>query len=208
MRNADRAAEILSTSTVFLYEFKSGNGGVIWQNLTYEDLPEPIILSDDTQVPIGKYTYYTFGLDFNTTPGYLVRGNANLEVGTFYDGNKVTLNLGPTWNVSGHLELGATYTLNEINFPRRNQHFTSHVARFRSLYSLDTQFSVQSLVQFNNTRDIILANLRMRYNFGDGNDLWLVYNDGFNTNRGRFEPELPLSNARTILLKYTYTFQL
>lgn len=208
MRNGDRVAEILSTSTVFLYEFKSGNGGVIWQNLTREDLPEPIILSEDAQVPTGRYTFYTFGLDFNTTPGYLVRGNANLEIGTFYDGNKVTLNLGPTWNASGHLELGATYTLNEINFPGRNQRFTSHVARLRSLYSLDTHFSIQSLVQFNNTRDIILANMRLRYNFGDGNDLWLVYNDGFNTDRGRFEPELPLSNARTILLKYTYTFQL
>lgn len=206
-RNDEKIAEALSTSTVFLYEFKSGNSGVIWQNLTYEDLPEPILLSDKAHIPVGRYTYYTFGLDFNTTPGYLLRGDANLEVGSFFDGNKITFNIGPTWNASGHLEIGANYTLNEINFPDRNQHFTSHVIRLRSLYSLDTQFSVQSFLQFNNTRDIVLANVRVRYNFGDGNDFWLVYNDGYNTNRDEFEPKLPLSNVRTVLLKYTYTFQ-
>lgn len=206
-RNDDKIAEVLSTSTVFLYEFKSGNSGVIWQNLTFEDLPESIILSDDAQIPVGRYTFYTFGLDFNTTPGYLLRGFANLELGSFYDGNKITLNIGPTWNASGHLELGATYTLNEINFPDRGQGFTSHVLQLRSLYSLDKHFSAQTFVQFNNTRDVILANVRLRYNFAEGNDLWLVYNDGLNTNRGRFEPELPISDTRTILLKYTYTFK-
>ena len=206
-RNDEKIAEILSTSAVFIYEFKSGNGGVIWNNLTFEDLPEPIVFSDDARIPVGRYTFYTFGLDFNTTPGYLLRGNANLEVGSFYDGNKITFNIGPTWNASGHLELGATYTLNEINFPGRDQQFTSHILRLRSLYSLDNHFSAQTFLQFNNTRDIILANVRLRYNFAEGNDLWLVYNDGYNTNRGAFEPELPLSSARTILLKYTYTFQ-
>lgn len=205
-RNDEGIAEELSTSTVFLYEFKGGNSGVIWQNLTFEDLPEPIILSGDARVPVGRYTFYTFGLDFNTTPGYLLRGNANLEVGSFYDGNKLTLNLGPTWNASGHLELGATYTLNEINFPGRDQSFTSHVVHIRSLFSFDTHFSIQTFMQFNNTRDLILANVRLRYNFADGNDLWLVYNDGFNTKRGQFEPKLPVSDTRTVFLKYTYTF--
>ncbi len=207
-RNDEEIAELLSASTVFLYEFKSGNGGVIWQNLTFEDLPEPIILSDDARIPMGRYIFYTFGLDFNTTPGYLLRGNANLEIGSFYDGNKITFNIGPTWNVSGHLELGAVYTLNEINFSDRDQHFTSHVIRLRSLLSLNTHFSVQTFIQFNNTRDALLANARLRYNFSEGNDLWLVYNDGFNTNRGEFEPRLPVSSLRTILLKYTHTFQI
>jgi len=206
-RNNDKIAEVLSTSTVFIYEFKSGNGGVIWQNLTFEDLPAPIVLSDDVRIPVGRYTFYTFGLDFNTTPGYLLRGNANLEVGSFFDGNKITFNIGPIWNASGHLEIGANYTLNEINFPDRGRHFTSHVIRLRSLYSHNKHFSAQAFLQFNNTREIVLANFRLRYNFAEGNDFWLVYNDGFNTNRGRFEPKLPISNTRTLLFKYTYTFQ-
>lgn len=207
LRNEDKIAESVSTSTVLLYEFKSGNGGVIWQNLTFEDLPVPIALSDNAGVPVGQYRWYTFGLDFYTTPGYLLRGNANLEIGSFYDGNKITFNIGPTWNVSGHMELGAAYTLNTISFPDRDQKFTSHVVRLRSLYSLNTHFSAQSFIQFNNIRDIVLANIRLRYNFAEGNDFWLVYNEGFNTGRGQFDQRLPVSDNRTLLLKYTHTFQ-
>ena len=52
------------------------------------------------------------------------------------------------------------------------------------------------------------ANLRLRYNFGEGSDLWLVYDEGFNTDR---EPEvgmprLPWSDIRVVRLKLTHTF--
>ncbi|MDX1636805.1 MAG: DUF5916 domain-containing protein [Balneolaceae bacterium] len=208
LRNSDKITEIISTSTVLLYEFKSGNGGVIWQNITTEDLPEALRFSDDALVPAGRYSFYTLGLDFNTTPGYLLRGSVNLELGSFYDGSKITLNAGPTWNTSPHLELGVNYTLNRVRLPERKQEFNSHVIRLRSLFSLNKHFSAQSFLQFNNTRELVLANVRLRYNFSEGNDLWLVYNDRLNTNRGSFEPELPVSNGRTILLKYTHTFQL
>jgi hypothetical protein len=52
------------------------------------------------------------------------------------------------------------------------------------------------------------ANLRFRYNFREGNDLWIVYNEGLNTDRRRELPVLPITEGRTVLLKYTYTFDL
>ncbi|MEE9464190.1 MAG: hypothetical protein V3W14_01280 [Candidatus Neomarinimicrobiota bacterium] len=52
------------------------------------------------------------------------------------------------------------------------------------------------------------ANVRFRYNFREGNDLWIVYDEGMNTNRHRLTPMLPFTNIRTILVKYTYTFHL
>ena len=49
------------------------------------------------------------------------------------------------------------------------------------------------------------ANVRFRYNFREGNDLWIVYNEGLNTERDRATPVLPVTSARTALVKYTYT---
>ena len=40
----------------------------------------------------------------------------------------------------------------------------------------------------------------------EGNDLYLVYDEGFNTDRFREVPYRPYSNNRTLLLKYSYTF--
>ncbi len=50
------------------------------------------------------------------------------------------------------------------------------------------------------------VNVRLRYNFSEGNDLYLVYNEALNTDRHRETPFLPLTDTRTILVKYTYTF--
>jgi hypothetical protein len=50
--------------------------------------------------------------------------------------------------------------------------------------------------------------VRFRYNFGEGNDLWIVYNEGFNLDRERTVPVLPWTDARSVLIKYTCTFQM
>ena len=68
--------------------------------------------------------------------------------------------------------------------------------------------SAQAFIQYNNVADAVAANVRFRYNFREGNDLWIVYNEGLNTNRHREMPFLPVTDTRTILLKYTHTFGL
>jgi hypothetical protein len=46
------------------------------------------------------------------------------------------------------------------------------------------------------------------FNPKEGNDLYIVYNELLNCNRTRVSPILPLSDTRTLLVKYTYTFSL
>ncbi len=70
---------------------------------------------------------------------------------------------------------------------------------------MNTSFSVNAFVQYSNISDLVAANLRLRYNFREGNDLWLVYNEGLNLDRDRVEPSLPVTDSRTVLVKYTYT---
>ena len=60
---------------------------------------------------------------------------------------------------------------------------------------------------YNHVDNIIVSNIRLRYNFSEGHDLWIVYNEGINTDRDRIGPILPRTNNRTVLLKYTYTYQ-
>ena len=51
--------------------------------------------------------------------------------------------------------------------------------------------------------------MRFRYNLREGNDLWIVFNEGLNTDLDRFpdRPRLPRMNDRTLLLKYSHTFR-
>jgi hypothetical protein len=127
--------------------------------------------------------------------------------GSFYDGWRATAQVSPTWNASRYLRLSGFYQLNRIGFPDRDQDFTAHVGRLRAEVAPSVEYSVQAFVQYNSARDVVVGNLRFRYNPRQGNDLYLVYNERLNTDRAApGGPRRPLSAQRTILLKYTYTF--
>jgi hypothetical protein len=114
----------------------------------------------------------------------------------------------PTWNVSPFLELGGEYQLTSLRFPVRDQSTDIHVARLRVRAAKDARASASAFVQYNSTTDRLDANVRLRYAFDEGTDLWLVYNEGLDTDRVT-DPVLgrqPFSMARTLILKYTRTF--
>jgi hypothetical protein len=114
----------------------------------------------------------------------------------------------PTWNLSSHLQLGAEYSVNIVRFPDRDTRFEAHIARIRIQTALDKKLSASAFFQYSSEGDIVSTNVRLRYNFREGNDLWIVYNEGMNTDRDRDpnRPPLPTTNNRTALIKYTYTF--
>ena len=95
-----------------------------------------------------------------------------------------------------------------MDFPERDMSFTNHIFGVKGLMTLTTKTSLASFIQYNTAINRVIANVRFRYNPREGNDFWIVYDEGLNTNLQRGTPELPFSTGRTILLKYTYTFRL
>jgi hypothetical protein len=162
---------------------------------------------EDPDVPVGEYTFYGLDVTFNNPLNRRLYFQANLYAGSFYDGRRLTLGLSPRWNVSPSLELSGTYLLNYVTFPDRDRTFTAHITRLRALAMFSTKFSASAFIQYNSLADTIAANLRIRYNPREGNDLYLVYNEGINTNRQRAEPFLPHTDNRTVMIKYTHTFK-
>ena len=65
-----------------------------------------------------------------------------------------------------------------------------------------------AFLQLNSVEDHVGVNLRLRYNFREGSDVWLVYDERFNTERAAADglPELPVSEARAVRVKLTHTF--
>jgi hypothetical protein len=172
-----------------------------------EDLEQPLVLPENTGVPVGRYTFANLRLAHGPPKGQLVRTRASTSLGTFYDGWRWRGEVSPTWNPSPHLQLGGTYQANVVRFPDRNQRFVAHVARARIQTALNTAVSTEAFVQYNSAASLATADVRFRYNFGQGNDLWVVYNESFNVDRTRVDPRLPWTETRRVLLKYTYTFQ-
>jgi hypothetical protein len=85
--------------------------------------------------------------------------------------------------------------------------FTNHILGVRGLLTVTTKTSLTAFVQYNTAVNKIVTNVRFRYNPREGNDFYIVYDEGLNSALSRETPRLPVSAGRTLLLKYTYTFR-
>jgi hypothetical protein len=132
------------------------------------------------------------------------------RAGGFYDGRQVELFLRPTWNLSRHVELGADLENTFIRFGERQETVDVQVVRLRLRAAADARLSAAALVQYNSLAHLAGVNLRFRYNVREGTDIWLVYDEGLNTERSvDGTPDvLPLSASRSVRAKVTYTFGL
>jgi len=207
-RNEDGSIESAGYGANAQLQTRGGHALRARAGRNYEDLLVPFPLSTDAFVPVGSYWFSDATLGYNAPMGALLRPAISVTAGQFYDGTRFSLLFTPAWSVSRHLTLSGAYELNRILFDARDQEFTSHVGRLRTELTFSTTTSASAFVQYNSAGHLVSLNARFRYNPSEGTDLYLVWNESLNTDRFAPTPQLPLSQARTLLVKYARTFTL
>ena len=192
----------------FILGMKNGWSMQVFPGFNREFVREEFELTDDIAVPVGEYNFTQFNAFASSPFQYLFGAFAVVSAGGFFDGNFVSVTISPRLKFSSSFDLEGFYQLNRVNFPERGESFVSHLGRIKAQYLFNTKLSLAAFVQYNGLDEVFLGNFRLRYNPREGNDLFLVYNDLINSNREREWPYRPFSSNRTIVLKYTYTFQL
>ena len=205
-RNSDNALESGQYAVWVEWDTKAGGNGWVEPKWFHENVAQAFSIGSAT-IPAGEYNFADLQIYLATGTGKRVRTAMDFRSGTYFDGTRTQVILTPTWNVSPHLELGTDYQLSHLAFSTRDQVENVQVARFRIRAALNAQASGNAFVQYNSTTDRLDFNVRLRYAFAEGTDLWLVYNEGLDTDpvRDVIGVRSPTSLARTILLKYTHT---
>jgi hypothetical protein len=218
LSNQDKLTESAEIAAGYEFVSKSTAFGKIEFKRFYENITEAFSFNEeddddddgeeeeDPDVLVGQYTFYGVEAVYATSPTRRFSLATTLYAGTFYDGWRVSVDFTPLWNISSSLELSGFYQFNHIKFTDRDKQIDTHIARLRVLIMFSTRLTASAFIQYNSAFDEITANFRFRYNPREGNDLYLVYNEGINTSRFREEPVRPFTDNRTIMLKYTYTF--
>jgi hypothetical protein len=199
-------AQTANTELAYKFNFKQGFGGMVSILNSYENVEKEFNFSEDASVPAGKYNFTQFVAHVNTSESKKLSLAIDCYVGSFYDGNRLTAGLEPLWNIGSSLQLGLAYEYNHVSFPDRDQTFIGNIGRIKALLMLNTKLSLSTFVQYNSSENTLSTNMRFRYNPREGNDFYIVLNDGRSTYRDLEDPRLPAFNNRSILLKYTYTF--
>jgi hypothetical protein len=194
------------------WDTKAGGGGWIEPKWFRENVLTPFSIGGSVTIPAGSYDFADLQIVHTMPTGKRLRTDVDFRSGTYFDGKRTQVILTPTWNVNQHLELGADYQLSALRFAVRGQSANINLLRLRVRTALDARASGNAFVQYNSTTDRVDFNVRLRYAFAEGTDLWLVYNEGLDTDRYREGPDglidrfAPLSVSRALILKYTHTF--
>jgi hypothetical protein len=192
---------------VFL-QFWQRSGAFGWLGLqNWEENPAAELrFGSDATVPAGRHVFPQLVFNWSPSPGRLLGTRFYALAGRFYDGDRLDLRVTPTWSLSEHLEIGGEYAFSRLRFDDRGQDFNADVARLRVRSALNRRVSANGYLQYNVAAKAVVSNVRFRLHLGEGHDVHLVYNHRMNTDRGRVEPELPLTRERSVLLKWTRAF--
>jgi hypothetical protein len=206
-RNSDGTLESGQYAFWVQWDTKAGGGGWIEPKWFREDVAQAFQIGGVIDIPAGNYDFADLQVVFSMPAGSKLRMDVDSRAGTYFDGNRFQVIATPTWNVSPYLELGGEYQMTKLRFPVRDQAATLQVGRLRVRTALDASASASAFVQYNSTTERLDFNVRLRYAFSEGTDLWFVYNEGLDTDRTQ-DPAMapaPLSLSRAFILKYSRT---
>ncbi|MEX2527896.1 MAG: DUF5916 domain-containing protein [Gemmatimonadota bacterium] len=206
VRNRDDRVDTGQIQPFVQVENNAGANVKLLANRTFEDVPADFSLSDDAFIPQGTYWANEVALEFGAARGWDFRPSSTLTVGDFFDGRRVGLNSRLNWPVNRYLEIVGGWEWNRIRFSERDQGFDANLVRLTARGGLNVHFSTDVFLQYNSLTDQVTTNARLRYNFREGQDLWFVWNEGINLEREVLGvPRLPVSDARSVTVKYTHT---
>ncbi len=206
-QNSSNKVETTWVHPFWFAETKTGATLLISSDHWYESVDAAFSLSSDVEVPADDYTFHNAWLAASSPDAWYFRPSITFKSGTFYDGWRTLIQASSDWNLSKHLELGPGYELNVIRFGDRDQELTTHLARLRIQAAANSKLSATAFLQYNTLQETFNINARIRYNPREGNDLWIVYDEGINTDIDhRNQIPLPRSSRRAILIKYSHTF--
>lgn len=198
-----QSVEVAPTWDVSLKSNASAQAKTVY---SFESLSDTFYLSDQAYILQGNYHFYSLSGFYQTPSIKMVNTRISLETGSFYDGQRVSVGVVPSWTLSRFFGLSGFIQWNKVKFSSRQQEYKAIISRLKASVSLNVKLSADAFIQYNSDANLISTNFRFRYNPREGTDLFLVVNQGNNTNRYRLDQELPIMSGRTILVKYTYTF--
>ena len=205
-RNADRTTESREIKPEIEFEFRDGANLTIGGLSSFESVRDPFPISD-VVVPAGEYWFHEANAMLRLGRTDLFRGQFDAALGSFYGGTRLSFSVGPTWVVSKYLELESGYEVNRLDFADRGAATTTQLARLRVKTALNPRVSMSTFGQYNSATAQTSVNVRFRYHFREGTDLWIVYNEGFFNERDNgLGPRRSLSAGRAILVKYSHAF--
>ena len=176
----------------FSTEFQNSDQFSIEAGQTYDLLPLSFMpAGSPTAIPAGGYTYGDVGAAYTFGAQRRASGTVRLRAGEYYDGTIRSVSVGGTRvSFNRHLSVEPTFSIARVERPAAS--FTTRIARTRVDYGFTPLMFLSALVQYSSADRAVGSNVRYRWEYAPGSELFLVYTD----ERGLDDPLAPSTLVR------------
>jgi hypothetical protein len=169
----------------------------------FDRLARPFDVSAGVRIPVGAYDFHTIQVSYNGGQQRKLSGAIVYEAGTYYGGDRQSIALNTARiEVTPQVSLEPSLSVNVVDVPQGS--FTATVLRTRATYTVTPRMFVSGIAQYNSTARTVGSNLRLRWEYAPGSELFVVYTDDYDT-----EPRprvTPLRN-RALVVKINRLFR-
>ena len=171
-----------------------------WIGLNYqhrfERLDESFEIHEDIIIPIDDYSFSSLGIFLFSNQGRRISSRASLDVGDFFGGTRTRFGVGGAYKVNHRLTFEGDYDFNRVKLPQGD--FLTNGLSNRFTYSFSPDLFIRGFVQWNSANEIVGGNFLLNYRYRPGSDIYLVYNQAWNTEDGFHQ------RNRSLQFKTTY----
>ena len=171
---------------------------------SYEFLEEPFDIApdDNISIPVGEYNFQDIFTSYTLGQQRRLSGSLTFHRGEFFDGDitAVGYQRGRV-EVTPQFSFEPSISLNRIALPAGR--FTTTLVQSRVTYTFTPRMFFSGLLQYNSSTESLSTNLRLRWEYQPGSELFVVYNDVRDTEfRG-----VPMLENRAFVVKFTRLFR-
>jgi hypothetical protein len=186
-------------------EFESGERIQLEFAPQYEYLPEEFEVADGVRLPTGPYRFTRGAFEAQTSEHRPWHAGVEATFGTFYSGRLTQwMNFVGWTSPEGRLQLSLSA---ENNFGRLKEgSFVQRLWQVQTAFALNPNVVLTSFVQYDTESQNFGTNTRLRWTIEPGNDLFVVWNRGWQ--RLRANPRelnlIPESELLAVKLRWTF----
>jgi hypothetical protein len=159
----------------FNTEFQRGDQFNLEVARNFDQPATPFVVQGITIAP-GRYTYSDVQLAYTFGPQRRYSGRVFTQQGHYYGGTISSVGIGTARvSVTPRLSFEPSVTITRIEVPTGKS--TSRLLRTRADYTFSPRMFASALLQYSSTDRSFSSNLRFRWEFQPGSELFVVYTD-------------------------------
>ncbi len=168
----------------------------------YEFLAQPFPIASDVTIPSGAYAFQDVFASYSMGTQRRFSGTFSFQRGGFFSGHITAYGYRRgRIEITPQFSFEPSISVNRIDLPEGA--FTATLVQTRLTYTLTPRTFFSGLLQYNSSTNTLSTNLRLRWEYQPGSELFVVYNDQRDTElRGT-----PFLENRAFIIKLTRLFR-